>query len=256
MTGKPVSAPRAAALVGPFASGKTSLLESLLFATGALARKGGVADGNSVGDSAPEARSHKMSVEITVASTHYLDEAWTFVDCPGSVEFQQEAYNALLAVDTAVVVVEPDPGRAVMAAPLLKFLDERGIPHILFINKVDQPNVRLSETLEALQAISDRPLVLRELPIREGDQITGYVDLVSERAWRYRPGQSSEMVRLPDSMKTEEQLARQEMLEHLGDLDDHLLEELLEDVQPPSDEVYENLSRDLASDLIVPVFFG
>jgi elongation factor G len=256
MIGKSLSLPRAAALVGPFASGKTSLLEALLFRTGAITRQGRIKDGSTVGDASPEARAHQMSVEPNVAGAEYLGEKWTFVDCPGSIEFQQEAYNALMAVDAAVVVCEPDPARAVMVAPLLKFLDSRKIPHLLFINKVEVAGVRLRETLEALQAVSDRPLILREVPIREGEAVTGFIDLVSERAYKYHPGQTSDLIKIPDTLKDEERTARQEMLEHLADFDDHLLEELLEDVQPPTDEVYGDLAKDLADDLIVPVFFG
>ena len=256
MSGKAVSAPRAAALVGPFASGKTTLLESLLFATGAIPRKGSVKDGSTVGDSSPEARARQMSVELGIASTKYIDDPWTFIDCPGSVEFMQDTYNALAVADAAVVVIEPDPTRAVMAAPLMKFLDEHGIPHLVFINKCESGQIRLKETLEALQAVSERPLVLREMPLREGDKISGFIDLVSERSFKYRQGQPSELVRLPATAAAEERLARQELLESLADLDDHLLEELLEDISPPPDEVYQSLAKDLAEDLIVPVFFG
>lgn len=256
MTAKTPSLPRACALVGPFASGKTSLLEALLFASGAISRQGRIKDGSTVGDSAPEARARFMSVEPNMATTQYLGETWSFVDCPGSVEFQQDSYNALMAVDAAIVVCEPDPARAVMVAPVLKFLDERKIPHLLFINKIETAGTRLKETLEALQAVSDRPLILREIPIRDGDAVTGYIDLVSERAYQYRPGQTSQMIKIPDALKSEEALARQEMLEHLADFDDHLMEELLEDIQPPTDEVYADLGKDLTDDLIVPVFFG
>lgn len=256
MTGKTSPHSRVAALVGPFASGKTSLLEALLFRAGAVARQGKIKDGSTVGDATPEARHRLMSVEPNVVSTDYLGERWTLVDCPGSVEFQQDVYNALTVADAAVVVCEPDPARAVMVAPVLKFLDEHKIPHVLFINKVDSAGARLREALEALQAVSERPLVLREVPIREGDKVVGFVDLVSERAYKYRPGQPSDLIKIPDALKDEERQARQELLEHLADYDDHLMEELLEEVLPPNNEVYDDLARDLADDLIVPVFFG
>ncbi len=256
MTGKTPSLPRAAALIGPLASGKTTLLDALLARSGVLARAGRVADGTTVGDASPEARARRMSVEGTVAATRYLDETWTIIDTPGSVEFRQTALDALRIVDVAVVVVEPDPARAVMVAPFLKYLDAQAIPHLVFINKIDQADVRLRETLEALQAVSDRPLVLREVPIREDKAVIGFVDLASERAWRYRAGQPSEMVVIPEELIDEERRARQGMLEHLADFDDHLLEEILEDVTPPADEIYDDLTRDLAGDLIVPVFFG
>src|SRR5690349_9830349 len=101
------AAPRCAAIVGPYLSGKTTLLESLLFAAGAITRKGSVRDGNTVGDSAAEAKARQMSVEVGLANTEYLGERWFFLDCPGSVELCGEAQNALMVADVAVVVCEP-----------------------------------------------------------------------------------------------------------------------------------------------------
>lgn len=256
MPGKIPLQSRAAALIGPYAGGKTSLFEALLVRAGAIPRQGRIKDGNTIGDASPEARARQMSVEPNVAVTDYLGERWTLLDCPGSVEFLQDTYNVLTVVDAAVVVVEPDPARAVMVAPVLKFLDEHKVPHLLFINKVDGNGVRLKETLEALQAVSERPLVMRQVPIRQDDKVVGFVDLISERAYRYHAGQASDLVALPDTLVGEKGTARQEMLEHLADFDDHLMEELLDDVPPPRDEVYGGLSKDLADDLIVPVFFG
>ncbi|MBI4913556.1 MAG: elongation factor G [Acidobacteria bacterium] len=258
MTAKAPSAPRVAALVGPYLSGKTSLLEGLLHTAGALPRKGSVKEGSTVGDPSPEAKARQMSVELGVATTTYLGDPWTFIDTPGSVEFTQETFHALMVADVAVVVCEPDPNRAVTVGPVLRFLDDHKIPHVLFINKMDLPGVggRLKETLTALQGVSDRPLVLREIPIRDGDVVSGYVDLVSERAYHYKPGQPSDIIQMPESVLPEEKEARQAMLEHLADTDDHLMEELLEDVVPPKEEVYQAMTKDLQQDLIVEVFFG
>ncbi|WP_019646840.1 elongation factor G [Novispirillum itersonii] len=253
-----VTTPRVAAIVGPYTSGKTSLLESLLTASGTLHRRGKVTEGTSFGDAGPEARARQMTVEVTVAPATFMGEEWIFLDCPGSVEFQQQTYDALLVADIAIVVCEPDPARAVMLTPLLKFLDTHRIPHLIFINKVDRDgtNISIRACLEALQLVSDRPLLLREVPIRDGSQIVGYVDLVSERAYRYRPGEASDLIRLPESVAQREVEARQELLEHLADFDDKLLEDLLSDVTPPKEEVYDDLARDLKKDLLVPVFFG
>ena len=254
------SAPRCAALVGPYLSGKTTLLESLLFAAGAVTRKGSVRDGNTVGDSAPEAKARQMSVEVGLATAKYLGERWAFLDCPGSVELTHEARSALMVADVAVVVVEPIPEKALPLAPLFKFLDDNGIPHILFINKIDTlaggEEARISEVMQAFQAVSSRPLVLRQVPIRDGETVTGHVDLVSERAWHYNPHAPSSLVPVPDTVKEREKAARQELLEALADFDDSLLEQLLEDVAPDKEEIYRLLSKDLASDLIVPVLVG
>ena len=254
------SAPRCAALVGPYLSGKTTLLESLLFATGAISRKGSVKEGNTVGDSAPEARARKMSVEVNVAATEYLGEKWTFLDCPGSIELTQEAQNALVVADVAVIVCEPEVSRALTLAPLFKFLDDRKIPHMLFINKMDTAAHRVRDVLAALQGVSSRKLVLRQVPIRKveksgAETVSGFVDLVSERAYN-APGNDSDLIQIPAEVLEREQTARRELLEALADFDDHLLEQLLEDAIPPKEEIYQQIAKDLASDLIVPVLLG
>ena len=230
--------PRCAALVGPYLSGKTSLLESILFVTGAIPRKGNVKDGTTVGDASAEARDRKMTVEVNLADTTYLDEGWSFVDCPGSIEFFQETSNALLVADAAVVVCEPTPERAMALAPIFKMLDDHDVPHIVFVNKVDHAELDLPALMEAMQAVSERPLVLRELPIKEGEKVAGYVDLVSERAYKYQPGKASELIKIPDSLTGDEGTARTTMLEALADFDDALLEKLLEDAVPPPPEIY------------------
>src|SRR5262245_19867233 len=104
---------RCAALVGPYLSGKTTLLESILFATGRVPRKGSIKDKNTVGDASAEARSRGMSTELNVAASEFLGESWTFLDCPGSIEFQQDARNAMMVADTVIIVAEPNPDRAV-----------------------------------------------------------------------------------------------------------------------------------------------
>ena len=247
---------RCAALVGSYTSGKTTLLEAMLKAAGTLQRKGSVNDGNSVGDAGPEARAHGMSAELNVAHADYLGDQWYFLDCPGSIELAQEARDALMAADVAVIVAEPELEKAVALSPLFRFLEDQSIPHMLFINKMDKATARVRDILAAIQEYSSRPLVLRQVPMRDGEDVVGAVDLVSERAWQYQEHKPSNLVEMPDSMRDRESEARQEMLEALADFDDALLEELLEDKIPANDEVYAQLEKDLAEDLIVPVFLG
>lgn len=257
MTKKALSAPRCAALVGPYLSGKTTLMEALLSHAGAIARKGSVKDRNSVGDGTAEARARQMSTEVSVASCTYLDEEWTFLDCPGSIELQQDTFNACMVADVAVVVCEAVPEKALTIGPILKYLDDHDIPHMVFINKLDHATPGVRAMLEALQDASARPLVLREIPIRDGGtDITGHVDLVSERAFSWRDHKTSNLVEVPVPLAPREKEERTGLLEALADFDDGLLAELLDDVTPSTDEIYENLRRDLKDDLIVPVFFG
>lgn len=256
MPGTKPAAPRVAALVGPYLSGKTTLMESLLFTCGAIKRRGNQKDGNTVGDPSPEARGRDMSVEISAAPAEYLGETWHFLDCPGSVEFWNDTQSALMVADVAVVVCDPEIDRALTLAPLFHFLDEHEIPHMIFINKLDHTDVRVRDLMQALQGVSARKLVLREVPIHDGESISGYVDLVSERAYKFKAGEQSDLISIPGDLESREAEARRELLESLADFDDGLLEQLLEDTVPEKQDIYSHMTKELADDLIVPVFLG
>lgn len=250
------SGPRAVALVGPYGSGKTSLLESILAAAGAVGRKGSVNAGNTVGDASPEARARQMSVDVNVATAEYLGERFTFLDCPGSIEFLQDALNLLPGVDAAVVVCEPEPDKVAMLKPYLKRLEALDIPHFLFVNKIDKAGGGLRDLLAILQEASDKPMLLRQIPIWEKGAVTGFVDLALERAYVYRPHAPSEVIELKGEAQGREKEARFTMLEKLADYDEHLMEELLSDIEPPRDEVFSDLAKELAHDDVVPVLIG
>ncbi|AFY81988.1 elongation factor G [Oscillatoria acuminata] len=256
MTEKVVSGVRNVAIVGPYLSGKTTLLESLLFVTGAITRKGNVKEGTTVSDSSTEARDRQMSVEVSAATTDYHDVRFTFLDCPGSIEFIQETYNALKGAGAAVVVCEPEVSRVLTLAPLFKFLDDWEIPHLVFVNKMDRAKDSFMDVLHALKAVSTRPLVPHQYPILKGSDPVGFIDLVTEQAYHYHGGGEPDPIPLPEELKQEEHEARQEMLEELANFDDHLLEELLEEIEPSQDEIVADLKMELGADLIVPVFMG
>jgi elongation factor G len=262
LSGRPGSgAHRVVALCGPYLSGKTSLLESLLFAMGAIGRRGSTRAGTSVGDGALEARKRSMGTEINIASVEYLGDHWTFLDAPGSIEFQHDSYAALAVCDAAVVVCEPSPERVVALSPLVKYIEDNHIPHVFFINKIDSAEGRVRDMLAALQTVSSRKLVLRQVPIRRptadgGEETIGYVDLVSERAYRYKSSGASDLIEMPAEILPRESEARREMLETLSEFDDALLEQLIEDVAPEKSLIYRDLHDEFGADQIAPVLIG
>lgn len=256
MTQKGLSGPRNVAIVGPYSSGKTTLLESLLFLSKAITRKGKVEEGTTLGDATPEARDRTMTVELNAACTEYGGIHFNFLDCPGSVELQQETDNALIGVDAAIIVCEADPSRVLTLAPLFQFLDSWEIPHLIWINKMDRATAPFQEVLEALKTVSSRPILPQQYPIREDHKLVGYIDLITEQAYHYHENAPADPIPLPESLKEQEHAAREEMLEALADFDDHLLEELLEEIEPPQEEILQDLKKDLGADLIVPVMFG
>jgi elongation factor G len=224
--------------------------------TGAIPRAGSVDTGTSVGDASSEARQHKMSVGLTAATTNFMGDSYTFIDCPGSVEFAHDMRAALPAVDAAVVVCEADEKKLPQLQIILRELEELGIPRFLFLNKIDRANNRVRETLAMLQPASRVPLVLRQIPIWNGELIEGFVDLGLERAFIYREHKASEVIALEGGNLDREKEARFSMLEKLADHDDALMEQLLEDIQPPRDAVFDDLARELREGLICPVLLG
>ena len=248
--------PRCVALVGPYSSGKTTLLEALMARTGAITRQGSVGDGNTLGDHDSSARNHQMSVEMNVGQTEFIGESFTFLDCPGSVEFHHENVPAIAACDAAVVVCEADPRKVPALQVTLRDLEQQGIPHFLFLNKIDKTDMRIRDILPMLQPASQRPLVLRHIPIWEKGIVTGFIDLALERAFVYREHAPSEVVEVPAEAGNREAEARFSMLEQLADYDDQLMEQLLEDIEPPRDRVFDDLAKELREGAICPVLIG
>jgi elongation factor G len=255
-SGRRSAGSRCVALVGPYLSGKTTLLEAILFRTGATPRQGKISDKSTIGDASPEARAHGMSVELNVASTDYLGERYTFLDCPGSIEFNQDLGTALIGCDVAVVVCEADEKKVPALQLILKRLDEISMPRVIFINKIDSSTKKPHDVLEFLQPASSKPLILRQMPIFKNGVVSGFVDLALERGFVYREHAESEVIEIPADMRPEEKLERFAMLEKLADHDDELMEQLLSDLEPPRDRVFADLARELAEGLVTPVLFG
>ena len=254
--GTRATGPRCVALVGPFQSGKTTLLEAILARTGVIQRQGTIEAGNTVGDASKEARHHRMSVELSVATTNFMGDTYTFLDCPGSVEFVHDMRAVLPAIDAAVVVCELDEKKVPQLQLILRELEDRKTPRILFLNKIDKADAGVHDVLRLLQDASRTKLVLRQIPTFSGEIVTGFVDLALERAFVYKEHAPSQVIPLEGDAVDREKTARFSMLETLADHDDELMEQLLEDIQPPRDKVFDDLTRELRDGLVCPVLMG
>jgi elongation factor G len=248
--------PRCIALVGPFQSGKTTLLEAILARTGAVQRQGTVESGTTVGDASKEARHHRMSVELSAATTSFMGDSYTFIDCPGSIEFVHDMRAALPAVDAAVVVCELDEKKIPQLQLILRELEAQKIPRFLFLNKIDKADAHIHDVLPLLQPASRCKLLLRQIPTFSGEAISGFVDLALERAHVYKENAPSEVIELRGDDLDREKTARFSMLETLADHDDELMEQLLEDIPPPRDKVFDDLAKELRDGLVCPVLMG
>ena len=240
----PLHAPRAVALVGTYGSGKSALFEALLEAAGTRLRRNG------------DPKLSEPSTEIRLGHCTFLGDAWAILDCPGSMELLHDTASALAVVDLAVVVVEPDPARAIALRPIFHMLEEAKLPFIVFINKADTLKAAPKDLTAALQAEATLPLVLRQVPIHEGETVAGYVDLVSERAYRYRPHKPSELISMPSMNAAAESAAHEALVDTLADHDDALLEKVIEGAIPTPSELYERLRSDIAARNLAEVMFG
>jgi elongation factor G len=254
--GRERSGPRLIAIVGPYQSGKTTLLEALMYRAGAVTRQGKSIDKTLAGDATTEARAHGMGVEVNVAGLNFMDESFAFVDCPGSIEFSQDAKAILPICDAAIVVVDADAKKAPALQLMLRELDQIGLPRIVFLNKIDKTDSTPREVLEWMRPTSSKPLVLRQLPIWKNGIVAGFVDLAMERAHIYQELGESRVVDMPADIAALEKQERFQLLESLADHDDTLMEQLLSDMEPSRDQIFNDLKRDIREGHVTPVLFG
>ncbi|KPQ08255.1 MAG: elongation factor G [Rhodobacteraceae bacterium HLUCCA12] len=229
---------RCITVLGPSQSGKSTLVRQLA-----------ALDGDAVATETLD--------PVTLTTFGYLGERWCALDLPGGAEGAVLGQGALMASDAAVLVVPPDPAAAMLCAPYLRAIEASGTPCLLFVNRMDTAEARVRDIVSELQAYSNHTIVLRQIPIREGEQVIGAVDLISERAWRYRDGQQSALVELPSGPVAEREAeARAALLEHMSDYDDALLEQLIEDRAPATGALFAIASRETHDNVLIPAFLG
>ena len=247
-----ISRVRNIAFVGSHHAGKTTLVESILAHCGAIARKGAVIDGTTTTDYEPECITHAQSTCVGFAHAMCDDIDVTIVDCPGFVDFNEETKLAISGCDAVVVVLEADPARIPQARAIVDFVESRKLPHLFVINKMDRPGSNFTGTLATLQEAFGRHVVAEQWPLGAAEEFTGYVDLAQMKAYAFA-GSSETDSAIPAGLRAEVDAARGQLLEALSDFDDHLMEELLEGVEPPLEEIEKDLCDECSHDQIIPV---
>jgi elongation factor G len=240
---------RNVAFVGPHHTGKTTLVEAILAQTGAIGRRGSIADGTTVTDHEPEDAAHLQSTTAGFAHTTADGIDITLVDTPGFIDFFEETKQALAGVDAAVVVVEADPARVVQTQAIVDHLESTHMPHVFVVNKMDRPGADFAATLAALQQAYGRHVVAEQWPLGSAEHFSGYVDLARMKAHRFEGGEED----IPAELSELAQRKHVELLEAMADFDDHLMEELLEGIEPPLEEIDRDLCSECAHDQVIPV---
>lgn len=247
-----ISRVRNIAVVGTHHAGKTTLVEAILSHCGTIGRKGAVTDGTSTTDYEPECIAHAQSTTVGFAHCTADGIDMTLVDCPGFIDFFEETKLAVSGCDAAVIVLDGEPLRVSQTQTLIDFIESRKMPHLFVVNKLDRPGSDFSRTLEALQNSYGRHVVAEQLPIGTAESFTGYVDLADGKAHLYDAAGEKD-AEVPADMADRVAKTHLQLLEAIADFDDHLMEELLEGVEPPLDEIEKDLCQECAHDQIVPV---
>ncbi len=247
-----ISRVRNIAFVGSHHVGKTTLVESILAHCGAVARRGSVTEGTATTDYEPECIAHAQSTSVGFAHTVCGNVDFTFIDCPGFVDFMEETKLAIAGADAAMVVLESDPTRIPQTQALIDFIESRKMPHLFVINKLDRPGTDFEGTLAALQNVYGRHVVAEQWPLGQAENLRGYVDLAEMKAYEY-DGAKERETEIPNAQRPVVDQVRSQLLEALSDFDDHLMEELLEGVEPPIAEIEKDLCEECSHDQIIPV---
>lgn len=246
---------RTVALVGRSGVGKTSLLEALVVATGGLDRPGRVEDGTTLCGNDPEERKHHMSLGIAVAPVWVGDDKLTLLDTPGFIDFYGEVERALDVADVAVLVVSAVDGVQAETVVIWYLARERSVPVVVFINSLDAERANFEATLSALEKLVGPTLAPLELPIGQGADFEGVVDLLADEAIRYAPsGAHHEPV--PSSLADLEARVRSSLLEAIVVGDDSLTERYLDGDVPSTEELEPVLGELMTQGKIVPVTCG
>lgn len=239
-------------LLGHSGCGKTSLAEAMLFNSGAINRLGRVEDGNTVSDFDEEEISRTMSLSLSVVPCEWEGYKINVLDAPGYTDLQGEVINGLHVADTAILILDGASGVEVGTQLAWQMAIDNHKPIAIFLNKMDRPNASYRRVIEQLRATFEATFVPVELPIRQGEDFVGIVDLITQKA---RTGKG-ETAAPPADMADEIEEFRLEVIEYAAEGDDALMEKYFEEDTLSEEEILHGLRVGLAARKIVPVFCG
>jgi elongation factor G len=246
---------RNVALISHGGAGKTSLAEAMLFDAGAIKRLGTVEAGTTTLDWDPDEQKRSQSINLAIGSMEHEGVRITLVDTPGYADFQADVVEALAAVDAAIVVIDASAGVEVGTEEVWRLADARGLPRMIFVNKMDRENANYEATLDALKARFGPKIAPVYLPIGSAESFRGYVDVIEEHATVYENGKPTE-VPIPPELEGIEHSRRDALVEAAAEASDELMEKYLEGEPFTDVEIEAALHKGTREGSVVPVFVG
>lgn len=244
---------RNVALVGHSSSGKTTLAEAMIFSTGVLNRRGRVEDGTTVADWDEEAIRRQISVAASVVPCEHKSHKINLLDTPGFIDFVGEIKGAISVVESGLVLVDPVAGVEVGTELAWGYLDEQELPRAVFINKMDRENAQFGRVLDNLRDLFSGNIVAVQLPIGEGSDFKGVIDLIGMKAYL---GEGSTVSDIPAGLADAVEKARTQLIEAAAEGDDELIMKYLDGEELSPEEINRGLRVGIAKRTVVPVFCG
>lgn len=242
-------------LLGHGNSGKTSLAEAILNTAGSIERMGKTQDGNTVMDFDPEEIKRKFSISAAVATCDWNGTKFNIIDTPGFFDFVGEVQQSIKVADAAIIVLSGKSGLTVGAEKAWKYAEDAGIPKMIFINKVDDERVNYYGVLDQLREKYGKKIAPLQVPIREGEKITGFVNVVEGEARRYM-GDMTVTAPIPEGMEDDIAPVREMINEAVAESSEELMERYFAGESFTLAETYEALRAGVAAGDIVPVLCG
>ncbi len=246
---------RNVALISHGGAGKTSLAEAMLFDAGAIRRLGSVDQGTATLDHDPDEQKHRQSINLAIGTLESDGVRITIVDTPGYADFQADVVEALTAVDAVIVVIDASAGVEVGTHAVWRLADERKLPCMIFINKMDRENANFDATLDQLKAAFGPKIAPVYLPIGSADEFRGYIDVIEQHANVYEGGKPKE-VPIPDEMRALEESRRDALVEAAAEASDELMMKYLDGQTLTDDEITAAMHKGTREGSVVPVFVG
>jgi elongation factor G len=243
-------------LISHVGSGKTSLVDAALFDSGAVTRQGKVDEGNSVADYDPDEIKRRMSLSAKVLPVEWKDTKINFIDTPGYPDFVGEVKAALRVADAALVVVSAEKGVEVGTELTWQYADERSLPRIVLVNKLDRENTSFDTALESLRSQFGLKVVPLQIPIGEQSNFKGVVDLVSQKGYTFEGGNKIQEIEIPADLKDRIGSYREQLIESAVESDDELMEKFLEGEELTPEELLSLVKLGTRSGQIIPVLCG
>ncbi len=240
-------------LFGHGGSGKTSLAEAVLYTAGVISRLGRVEEGTTTSDYDPDEIRRRISVNLALLPFEWQGLKVNLIDTPGYFDFIGEAISAVRVVDGAVIVVDAVAGVEVGTETVWKMADERGLPRVVFVNKMDRENADFWRTLDSLTAKFGRRCIPVQLPIGSQAAFKGVVDLVSLRAY---DGENPAGGAVPPDLAAQVEEYREKLVEAVVEADDELLNKYLEGQELGPEELERALMAAVRSGQVVPILVG